>query len=503
MILAGVAVLGLIIMYLLSSYGFIEVSVNGSNGEVTYQLTEVGSSNPTKVTTSDGRIRRLVRKGTYELHAQQGDKHFYNLTDSGGFFGTKKVSGQLETEKGRSFVGNDPKNCMSLAKSLLVSWDCSSNPEQIRQHVPATATLPSYPLPSFFGEDDILEGIVSTSQGNIMLIEHAEVAGHERFEDPNSTPHQAFVLGKGLDPGQQTFLPDLKVDTRYFIEKFRDGFIIVNHDFTEGFYYSALGQPAERIELPKATNGSFKPRAIVTKGDTMAIVYSEPRGAREDNTSDSDAIARQESEVVWFRGTEHKRFDFDSTANFTTPCGSTKLCLLDFSNNLTVYDVSGKALKEEYTLSDVQDIYNYSGGLVIVREDGRVISYNPDNRTGTVQYTLRDYKYCGITPSEDSYAICVVNNKDKKSVLAIDQNSTSDGIDHKVQSLLKVSEVESVSPYGAYIFFTPKLAEPTYNAALGEFVRDPAKTQADNAKIIKQALKIGITEPYQVISSAR
>jgi hypothetical protein len=477
------------VVSLLFSKATIAVNVRGpGTGEITYRF--VNQTNPKKVVeVKDTAKSKSVSlpKGIYEITVQQGQTSYFAVAKASG--GTTTIDTTLEAERGRRFVGNQPKDCFSLLRPYLISYDCNGTTEAVDIHVPATATLPTYNQRNPAGNEDVIEGFVhTTTEGDVLLAHEAEVAGHEEF-DPIS-PHRATILKNGLTPNVDDIvgLEALAGETRYKTHPYREGFLVYNMErFNRIFYFGSVKTKPTEIVPKQPSDTSRLPYALATRESSIAVAYSKEKGANP----------KIKSTVVVQLDSQAREYEFDKSFQSIRLCSPTKLCTLSESN-LEVYDISSENADLVYEFGGVQAIENFSGGFLVVRS-GEVLKFDADKQGGTRQYSFGDHEYCGIQPTSGSYLICLENSPTSQAVILLDQQQESDGIDQKVAELRALPEVSAVSVYGPYISITPNAGKLEYQPAKDSFGYDPATIRNANAKITQKLQELAIDQTkYQI-----
>ncbi|HTE22550.1 MAG TPA: hypothetical protein VK674_05925 [Candidatus Limnocylindria bacterium] len=490
-VIAGVFI-GMALIFTLVA-GKTKVIVNvesASNNEVTYRfVNQAKPDDITEIKDPSRHIEASLPNGTYELTVRQDETQYFSVVEAKGE--TTTVQARPGAEKGRRFVGNQPKECIYFLKTHLVSYDCGSGFDTLQVHVPATASLPTYPRTGSFPTQDLLEGIIQTKEGTIALTYEVVVAGHDEFArdtEPGHTPHVAFNFQSALKPNlaNRTNLPDLG-EERYSLQAYRDGFLAYPSTLTSAHYYAALGAKPVEVAIAGPGNTKLKPYALTARGSAFAIAYTA-----EGEGSDID------SEIVLQDGDQTRRYSFQKKRfDSIRLCGDKKLCGLH-ENALEVYDVSGETVQQLYTVSNVRDLAIFRGGLVIVR-DTEVLNFDVDTQSGVIQYGFGDYNYCGVQPVDDTYLLCVTSDAGARSVLYIEQQQISDKIDQKVAQLMKVPEVSAVSTYGTLISISPNAGRLEYQPKLDAFGYEPDRLRQANAQINKKLNEIGIDrKKYQI-----
>lgn len=129
-----------------------------------------------------------------------------------------------------------------------------------------------------------------------------------------------------------------------------------------------------------------------------------------------------------------------------------------------------------------------------------MLELNIDNRDGYIGYSPGSYNYCGMHTDSAGYTLCLINTKQSRVALHIDnQNTDNNSIDQKVAQLLKLPEVDTISAYGQYIYIVPNAGQLTYDSASRSFGYDPEKLAAASDKINQEINKLGIDRSNYII----
>jgi hypothetical protein len=475
----------LILVFVLAQWFFnrasIEVVVeNAGNGEITYQFKNQENQKVSEVKTTASRIKKSVSKGNYEVTVSQSQSNYFAVASTGS---TNTVNATLETQKGRQFIGNQPDSCRLIKEKILLSYECGRSVESLNVHTPATESLPTLTKPALSPGEDILEGFIHTNGGqDILLIQEAVTAGHEEFSGGDHSPHAAFVVSGNpavnLDLSDRTALEDLEGQYSYNLMAYKDGFIAYNDEISHVLYYENLTTKPQEIKLEDLSDERLKPQAIRALGQVYVVPYAA--AGEEGNTT-----------AVVYSSNKSKRFDFDKALNSVRPCGDQLLCGLT-EDMLEVYSIKNEDPELVYQVSGVRAIENFGeNNLLVVTREG-IINLDIKAKAGAFQYRFGDYRYCGIQLFEDTYAVCVVNTRGGKSMLAIQQDQISDNIDQKVAALIKLKELDTISVYGDFIFISPDTGEVQFDPAQQGYVYDQEVIKSSNVKINQKIEDIGI-----------
>jgi hypothetical protein len=458
-------------------FGFIEVETS-SNG-ISYRLQKQGGNQPSNGNSSSNRITKLVNRGSYEVLVTQGDKSAFSIVKVRAFFTKTKISAQLEQEKALQFVGNNPSPCVFYTDTLY-SYDCNGSFNEITRHVPATGDTPTYTDTVNTGQGGDIEGIINTINGRVALISYVEA------DDPQNA-HVAYQLNN-FTPASATPLKDLSPDKAYLIKPYLQGFIAYADDYSEIYYYQSISSAPQQITVPKPQNKSLRPYALDVYGNSILVAYSDIKAEDVSDEVDSTLDKSTTTFVVW-DGTVSKEQKVDYTSQQTKLCGQ-NICAL---NQGTLHVLERGKAKELFKLEGVEYIEN-SGNSFIVARKHEVINLDTAKKDGFIEVSLGDYKNCGITPdSENSYILCLINNKNKKVALRIDQSAPNrDSIDKKIEQLQNQKYVSDISINGRYIFISPNAGDLSYQTQTNSYGYDPATLKKATDEINSEVSKLNI-----------
>jgi hypothetical protein len=474
-----------IFLIIFLQFGFIEVET--SSGGISYRLQKQGGNQPSNGNSSSNRITKLVSRGSYEALVTQGDKSAFSVAKVKGFFTKTKISAQLEQEKDRQFVGNNPSPCVFYTDTLY-SYDCNGSFNEITRHVPATGDTPTYTDTVSTGQGGDIEGIVNTKSGRVALISYAEA------DDPQNA-HVAYQLNN-FTPVSSTPLKGLSADKTYLIKPYLQGFIAYADDYSEIYYYQSISSAPQPLTVPKPQNKGLRPYALDVSDKSLLVAYSDIK--EEDVSDDVDSTLKKSTTTfVVSDGTASKEQKVDYTSQQTKLCGQ-NICALSQG---TLHVIDRDKSKELFKLEDVEYIENAGNSFIAARKH-EVINLDTAKKGGFIEVSLGDYKNCGISPdSDNSYILCLINNKNKKVALKVDQNThNKDSIDKKVAQLQKQKFVTDVSINGRYIFISPNAGEPTYQEQIKGYGYDPATVKSVTDEINSEIAKLGIDTNNYTIS---
>ncbi|MDB5186366.1 MAG: hypothetical protein JWL85_889 [Candidatus Saccharibacteria bacterium] len=473
-----VCLLTLITFSYISSHAYIEVNTDGT-GEAHYSFLNQDKQKTTTASSS-GPIKKLLKKGDYEVTVTRGDHSYFSVVKVGGFFQKTTVSAKLSPEKARKFVGDNPYPCMYYSGKLLLSLGCGDNVGNAQLHISASADQPAYTLSGLEGVEGTSEGYTKTTEGNLLLV---------RTPDPHedeSGPHVVYVLSTDLKPLRQTALVGLNPDKTYTIQPYKEGFVVYNIDtFDQILYYKNTTSNPETINVSRPQDDSLRTHTLSVSKDAIMLALTQG----EIDPHEENAIVT--GQLLVYREGQTKSFRTERTYQSLELCGNNLLC--GYGNKqLDVYDIAGEQQKLLYTVKDVESIKIMGNTLLLVKSD-KLVGFNPEKREGSIQYSYGDYKFSAITVDPDGYTLSLSTPKDKLVALRINPAAdNTDSIDKKIAELQKADKVVDVSIYDKFIYITPDVGDAVYNEQTRIFGTDPSRTKAANNAINQTIDKIGI-----------
>ncbi len=482
-------------LYWFFTHSYIEITPGANDTTNTsYTITEVGSQKQTYF-TSNKPIKKLVKKGQYEVLAQNGETSYFASAGTKGFLSKSTVFVKLEQEKSRKFVGDNPGACMFNIGQSLASVDCGDLFSQLKLHVPATSKQPTYTRTSTELIDGIIEGSATTNQGTILLLRSS--AG---------TNHTAYLLSSDLKLGNKVLLSELDSENAYYIQPYKDGFVIYDGGYSKILYYSSLGSKSEAITIKAPDDKKLTPGALYAQGNTIITSYSNDLSNDvHESGNDKDPKKPKSSKkvtTVLSINTDNatKQYKFSKPIFSARLCGTSKLCILS-NEKLEVYDITGSKPRFVFSVGGVNRIDIVKNTLLAVKNNA-VIGLDVDKQSGSIQYSFGEYQYCGYANNITYYTVCITTDNQKSSALFIDPSTSNNGsIDKKILPLLDLPDVKSLSVYDKYIFVSPDLGEVVFNEASGSFGYDAATKTYVNKKINQAFDNSGIDKnAYQLIN---
>lgn len=461
-----VIILLLIINWIINS-AFIDISVvNGKSGGYNYSFLNQSSNQSSEVKTNESNIKQLVDSGEYEVLAKQADTSFYAIVKANKFLSSTYLDANLKPENFRSFIGNNPGECMSYVNNVLVSFGCNELLANARVHIPATPSLPTYTITTRGqGPAGYNEGIFETKEGSFAL---SQIPQSSEFGQTQIL----YQLGNNFNNINGFRLTSLNPSTRYNSIPYKNGFIAYNQTFSELQYFPTSKDQSTNIAgvVPDSSN---TPISLDVRDNTILTSYSK------DNKT--TLYLNTDNQVKTIGVDKHY-----SNINF---CEKKYICMLN-DKTLDIYLLDNNQVQYQYSVNNVESFVNLISGLYIANNYG-VLKLDIQPRTGYLSYSYGEYKFNGIVPSTSntSYVLNLTNQNNNKVALLINPNKeNTNNIDKKILVLQKDPNIRSLSIYGNFITVVPNI--PRSNQANGQF--DPIKVKEINQKIQKLINESGI-----------
>ncbi len=436
----------------LYNHSYIEI-VNNTSTDTEYTLVDAEKGTITSFSSPDTSIKKIVKKGHYEVTAKSSDGTFYQNFKTSGFLSTSVISVSLQSEKSRTFSGDNPSTCMSEVDGFVVSYDCQNSIESMKIHLPATDSLPTYtrkpPLNLRIGE---VEGVVSTNEGKTVALVY----------DPNSediiNKHSFYEISVINGEFRFNFINKatyLSPDTRYTFSFTGNRYLIHNTTYQEVFTGQSIDTIAnfsDPLEYPADTYISD-----LLIGD-LGYVFGY-------KIKNDDAKNSVQSELIYSSTRGIQKRTLNGNIQKIDFCQIDKICVLH-EQRLVVFD---SALEETGVYRDVLGFIENKDDLVVVKEDG-ALRVNSTEGTGSYDILFGQFGFGGIYPINQNEYLVTAQTSERAYALRINSSILeSDFLDQKIVSLTDSSYVNTVSVYGQYIYISPELGEPVYDSDLNQF----------------------------------
>lgn len=432
-----VIILLLVINWIINS-AFIDITViNSKTGEYKYSFLNQSGNKSNEVKTNKDNIKQLVGSGNYEVLTQQSDNSFFTIVKTNNFLSSIYIDATLKPQNYRTFVGNNPDQCMSYVNNVLVSYGCDSLLANARVHIPATATLPTYTSTTRGqGPAGYYEGIFDTKNGSFAL---SQIPQSSEF----GQTHILNRLGDNFKAVDSINITKLNPSTRYFSKPFKNGFIAYDSRFSEIQYFPEVSDKSNNITgiIP---DGSYSPISLDTQNESVLTSYAK------------------KSQTIIYINTNNNiiTINIDKPYSKIIYCGERYLCMKN-NNKMDVYLLNNNKADFQYSVVNISDMLNLKSGFFFTNNDG-VINFNLESRSGYLSYYFGDYKFNSIiaTSSNLAYVLNVTNTKGNKVALLVDPaKENNNNIDKKILDLQNNQYIKALSIYGNYITIVPNIPQ--------------------------------------------
>jgi len=474
------------IVYWISTVSFIEITVSGQkNNDLTYSLFNQGNSRTAEIKNRSNTIKKRVVRGNYEILVKQGDLSYFVIVKTNGFFRQTGVTGRLQQEKNRSFVGDNPGSCINYINNTLVSYSCGNTYDKINIHTPATNNHPTYVIPNKNSPiTGRINSIIITNEGTLALIKWPE-------NDEHLPGYFIYKVDASLGTSNETSMPDMKNDKTYSIKPYKNGFIAYEESREHFLYYNSLRSKPNVISLNKPEAEGVTPVSFDAHNDILATLYSTNVDTK-----------KQHSEIIIYANNKSVHYTFNKSYSDVFICDKDKLCLVG-GKGMDIYDISGNKPAVLFTIRGVFRVESSQNGPIAFRKN-EVLSLNLNRRDGLVEYSMGEYSFGNVQSAVGGYVLALNSSRFKKVAIYIDQKTNNkDEIDKKVSELQKLEEISSLSIYDNYVYISPNLGELVYNNSLRAFNYDPAIKKTVNSKINSEIDRLGINRNiYHIVNTS-
>ncbi len=430
----------LFILHCVFYTSILDISIsNSDNGtKISYKILNQQGKGLSESMSKSAHLRKFIHEGSYEVQVIQGNKSYLRIAKTKGLLNKYVIKGDLVQQKSRVFIGNNPESCTQYIDGVLISYACQDYYSNIKIHVPANASTPTYTMGSpGSGIGGFVQGFASVNGKSIALIQD---------QGQDVEPFYAVAqVNNDLSTSKFVILPGIDPKKSYFIKNYKAGFLIYDSNLRNAYYYPSLESSPQTIALGTQGNTSLNPSSLsVGRDDSIIALYS----------SDNDLGSKAgQSEVIVYNNAGKKDFRLHGGYSSAYQCNVNRLCLVG-SNTLDVYDTGGGAASKLFSIDNVVAAINTNKGLLVVNKTG-IINLDSNNASGFYEYTFGDYKFNSIQPANEGYILALTNNKSRRIALYINENNPDkDSIDQKIESLQKIPEVNNISIYDKYIYIT-------------------------------------------------
>lgn len=494
-----------LIVYYIANHSFISVNVeNPSGSEITYTILDQKTNKSTVTKTRKSSIKKYVSRSQYEIQISDNSRNSWKEIDSGSFLRTKKVSSVLQKERERTFIANSPAGCMTNSV-ILLSMNCDGQLTSVKRHIPGTNDTPPVISEGIAGIDNNPEYINRTQAG---IVAFYTVSDTGEFDEAlSSIPKPKYYLALVQDDGQKALkVREISIDyteQRHTLIPYKQGFIIYANDFSNIYYFASFDSEGEKIELPK-TDSELKVQQLSVSNEYITLTYSNYSENKNNSTPSLQEGIKSEVFILNEKGSI-KSYAFNTYWNNVLVCGTEKLCLLsiaDDRNQVNVYDITSKKAKYLFAVNNAQDMF--TNGLILkVINDEYILSLDVDKRSGAIDYTFKDSRFCGyaVSPKSQDYVLCITDLGSVNNAILIDSNKdVSYPIDVTVNKFIKEDYIDSVIPDRNRLYIIPNYGELVFVEGEG-FTIDPEVKKSADSKIINLIRESKIKESgYTIIN---
>lgn len=485
-ILAALLATSAVLLWLLYNYSYLKIDIAESvSGDVAYSILNQKDQKETTITNSSRGVKKLVRRGSYEVLLTQNETTYFSLVKAGGFMTTNTIRASLEPERSRQFVGNNPGSCTHYSGRVLLSFSCYTSVNNMSVHVPASEQQASHTKRVNTALTGTVQGFIRLGDNDFVFVQ----------SPPNSEdqgpPHALYTITNNGEIGTGVEIQGLLKERLYSIHNFRDGFLVHDTNYRQVMYYSSPSAQPSVLNINRPSDQEFLPYSLSVAGNSVLIAFTNAVHDGIVDIHDVDEY-RSKTEIVIQGENVSRNFSFNGRYGHIRLCGSQKLCMVDMNKHLNIYDVSGSKPKKLFAVTNIESMENIAGQLVLVR-NSEIIGFDVDKNQGSLQYSFAEYDFCGITSSPGGYVLCVKNPLGYKQALLIETASTnSSSIDKKILKLLKLPQIKDVSIYKRLIHLTPELGEKQYIPEIRGFGYTQDTKDAVNGLINQEINRVGI-----------
>ncbi|NDC94344.1 hypothetical protein EB077_03395 [bacterium] len=474
-----------------SNYSFITLS---SASETTVNVYKQGGEYDRTTKITNGKLKLLVPKGSYELTFRASDSSHYSIVKTKGFLTNVLFTAELKPENSRSFIGGNAGPCAYYTGDILLSSKCEGNRE-LKLHVPATASTPTYTTTQLPTKDGTalfgtIEGVHTTETETLVLTkvsaEDEEFGYHSlfsidnangtiRLRPTNSKPSASFDAHE-----PSAIFTGLASDATYSMSSYKNGFLLSEKYPKSVIYYetSTLANPKTIILNPPKEKVDPNSAYLSSYSDSIAVYYSAKNGGSK-------------SELVYVNNST-KHFVFSRSFDKAYLCGNFTLCAFK-KETLFLYNLTGNKPAELGVLERVNYAERLGNSILVINKSGAIL-FDPQTKNGHIAYSLDGYSFDSAQTYKNNFIVSVRGNKTGKIAMLIDTTLIDDTnkVDKKLLELSKSNEIESISPYGKYVYIVPSLGEIAYNESTNSFDYSSEKRLATNTSINQAVTSLGV-----------
>ncbi|MDQ2973709.1 MAG: hypothetical protein M3Q79_04515 [bacterium] len=460
-----------------SKQSVIEISAKSEDksAEVIISLDN-GTDKQEFIVKPDENKKIRLKKGDYQIYAQQNSRAHLNSVKLGGFFKTIKYELALSPETNRAFLGDNPSECPLLIGELLVSTSCGGAYIDFRIHKPASDNTPSYVVEKKTANLGIIEGVISNKTG-ASLIARTQVSGGDELRlyrlNPSNNDLKSEIVGKieGIESLSQ-------INTRAY----KNGYILYDEDISKIYFFETLSSlsPYKNISIEKPKSASLNPTSVIVKDDGWAILYAD---------TPIDGNLPKKSEILLSSGEKIKLKDAMVGIEY---CGNTNICGLTNNGYLVNFSANENGYKEARRMPGVVQISSSADNKLYILTDRLAAEYNAETGESKVMYSEGEYEIQDIF-TESGIIVTIKGVDSKNRAIVLDPKFTDNNIDKLLVKLLKSDDVV-FSIYKNVVFAALDLPPAPFNSNTGLFSHPDSFIIQQETKIRKIFDESGINK---------
>ncbi len=447
-LLITVSVLGLALVFGLSYFSskgkvYIDLGNVPANADLTLNIDQDNDEDIRKVVKNKTSV--TLPSGTYTLSLYSGTNNLVSVVTVPSFFGTTTISGNLENEQKRTFVGTNPSPCMLYVVNTFYSMACGDDTNALQQQVVPTLSTPGYTVTP---ESDVVGVVLGTSATNT-----ATYTLLENYTD-EGTIQDLVKVGGNLSAAKVIEIPASSAQD-LTITASGNRVLVYSAANTVGYMYDESTGSLQKVTLPKPDTG-FELVDVSISNTFVVTTYSK---SEEGDGVEGEKITGESKLYVQDLSGKTTKYETSSLYSKSTYCNPSTLCAVGVEG-LDILEIQGTKLKKVTALPGVNDMFSYGDTVRFIDKTGIQI-FNSATLKGHYEYTFGGYTPCGASTSVGGYLVCLIDKKNQKHALFVSttEKAGSDDIDKKVLDLLKRTVVYGVSAVNNYIYVIPNYGD--------------------------------------------
>ncbi len=432
------------IFYMVFNYSFINLTVESKGeGTVSVRIIEQKNGKESVIESAGKTVKRLVKRGGYEVFAFQKNTTGMVVTEASGFLRTTNAQVKMSPENAREIIGENPSPCLELVQTTLISFSCSGSFQNAEIHKPAVGSQPTYLMRRLENPDYETRSTVTTKNGTFVLFNAIS---------PDGIPSYLVAkINTSLDITEEYLLENLNTDKSYSMSTYKEGFLVYNDAFSEFYYYTDLTKEPQTIKIDRPEDPEYVPIFISTTRDSIVLSYIT---SHEETLDERHDARLGTSEVIVYKNESQEHYTFKGTLTYATICGIDLLCTQK-ADRMIVYNIQKANPKNVYEISSVQDIVDSNNDIFIIHKLG-VIKLDTEQASGHVAYTFEESEYCGLKIIETGFISCVQTNQDRLAVQVNTSRAVGNVADRTYRKIKQLPGVNDVSMYKNTLYITPE-----------------------------------------------